>query len=198
LEYTLPPESALAHHYLDNLKGLEIGGSAHNVFGLNTQNVDFTKEFTVFKELEIDYCGRYLPVDIESPGDDIAVASRSQDFVVSSHVLEHFVDPIKALLEWYRVIKHGGFIFMIVPHRDRTFDSMRCRTTLQELLDRHAGFITLEPSVHIHYSVWITEDVVQLINHMNAKKIFPTPMTIMEVQDVDDKVGNGFTIVLKK
>ena len=31
-------ESALAHKYLDGLKGLEIGASAHNPFGLDTVN----------------------------------------------------------------------------------------------------------------------------------------------------------------
>jgi hypothetical protein len=29
-------ESKLAHQYLDGLKGIEIGGSAHNSFGLDT------------------------------------------------------------------------------------------------------------------------------------------------------------------
>jgi hypothetical protein len=33
-------ESTLAHRYLDGLKGLEIGGSYHNAFGLDTLNVD--------------------------------------------------------------------------------------------------------------------------------------------------------------
>ena len=33
-------ESAIAHKYLDGLKGIEIGGSAHNPFGLDTINVD--------------------------------------------------------------------------------------------------------------------------------------------------------------
>ena len=39
-------ESALAHDFLDGLKGLEIGGSYHNAFGLDTLNVDFTRELT--------------------------------------------------------------------------------------------------------------------------------------------------------
>jgi len=42
-------ESALAHKLLDGLAGLEIGGSAHNSFGLKTRNVDYTAELTCFK-----------------------------------------------------------------------------------------------------------------------------------------------------
>lgn len=41
-------ESALAHKLLDGLNGIEIGGSAHNSFGLNTRNVDYTKQMTPF------------------------------------------------------------------------------------------------------------------------------------------------------
>jgi hypothetical protein len=33
-------ESDIAHQYLDGLKGIEIGGAAHNPFGLDTINVD--------------------------------------------------------------------------------------------------------------------------------------------------------------
>ncbi len=39
-------ESQLAHKYLDGLKGLEIGGSEHNSFGLDTLNVDYTDDMT--------------------------------------------------------------------------------------------------------------------------------------------------------
>ena len=42
-------ESLLAKRYCRGL-GLEIGGSAHNAFGLNTLNVDYTKELTLFKK----------------------------------------------------------------------------------------------------------------------------------------------------
>ena len=37
-------DSQLAHKYLDGLKGLEIGGSAHNPFNLDTLNVDYTDD----------------------------------------------------------------------------------------------------------------------------------------------------------
>jgi len=184
------PQSALAHRLLDGLEGLEIGGSAHNAFGLNTKNVDVTDSTnTVFKLLELQLVNRTLPVDIVAPGDDLPVADESQDFVISSHVLEHFPDPIKALREWYRVIRKGGFIYMIVPHKDRTFDQPRPRTTLNELVERNRGG-SIAPAINEHYSVWITEDLVELIEYLE--------WNIVEVQDVDDKVGNGFTIVVQK
>jgi SAM-dependent methyltransferase len=181
-------ESALAHRLLDGLDGLEIGGSAHNPFGLKTRNVDYTAELTSFKQEEIKLCGEALPVDIVSPGDKLPLDPNSVDFVLSSHVIEHFPDPIKALKEWYRVVKPGGYLYIVAPHKERTFDKDRPRTTLAELIERHQT--GRQPDRYRdHCSVWITEDLVELIHWLG--------WTIVEVQDVDDKVGNGFCIVIQ-
>lgn len=184
------PESALAHRYLDGMQGLEIGGSTHNPFGLHAKNVDYTAETNQYKKLEEKFVGQALPVDIVAPGDAIPLPDNSQDFVVSAHVIEHFPDPIKALREWYRLIRPGGYIFMIVPHKERTFDKDEPRTTLQELIDRHEGKIIARPNKNDHSSVWITEDMVELVEHLG--------WNIVEVQEKDDKVGNGFTLVIQK
>jgi SAM-dependent methyltransferase len=186
------PPSRLALKYLRGLEGLEIGGSAHNPFGLKTKNVDFQAEpDTVFKKFEIEMCGKALPVDIVASGDDLPVPDQSQDFVISSHVIEHFFDPIKALLEWNRVIRPGGYIFVIAPHKERTFDKNRPRTPLVELIARHDGRIPRPAEdTHEHYSVWITEDFLELCRYLNLR--------VVDYQDVDDKVGNGFTIVVQK
>jgi glycosyltransferase involved in cell wall biosynthesis len=180
-------ESALAHKLLDGLEGLEIGGSAHNSFGLKTRNVDNTAELTCFKQEEIKLCGEALPVDIVSPGDQLPFEDSSVDFVISSHVIEHFPDPIKALKEWYRVVKPGGYLYIIAPHKERTFDKERNRSTLAELIERHETGKVPE-TLNDHCSVWITEDFVELIHWLG--------WNILHVQDTDDKVGNGFTIVI--
>gem|GEM_PF-781526 len=191
------PESALAHKYCRG-RGLEIGGSAHNPFGLNALNVDMTDSpETVFKREEIRLCGRSLPVDIVAWGDAIPRPNESQDFVVSSHVLEHFPNPIKALLEWDRLLRPGGVIFMIVPHKDRTFDRENARTPLQHLIDDYVKGNTEshgDPNGYDH--CWITEDVVELVRWMIDT--LGVQWEIIEVQDKDDKVGNGFAIVVRK
>jgi len=190
------PESKVAHRYLDGLTGLEIGGSAHNPFGLQTRNVDYFGDMdTDFKREEVRLCGQARPVDIVAPGDALPVPDESEDFIISSHVIEHFFDPIKTLGEWLRVVRPGGYIFVIVPHKDRTFDKERERTPLSELIDRHEGRIpppqeAPDPHKPQHFSVWITEDFLQLCEHLKLK--------VVEHHDVDDKVGNGFTVVLQK
>jgi SAM-dependent methyltransferase len=182
-------ESLLAHRLLDGLKGLEIGGSAGSPWGLDILNVDFSDSMdTIYKRAELEGFGEALPVDIIASGDDLPLPDESQGFVVSSHVLEHMPDPIKALAEWCRVIRPGGYILMIVPHRDRIFDKPRPRTPLAEVIRRHAT--GNYPRADDHHSVWITEDIVELVHYLG--------LGIVAVQDRDDKVGNGFAVVVQK
>lgn len=180
--------SALADKYLTDLRGLEIGGGAHNAFGLNTLNVDYTDELTEYKKAEIEACGEALWVDIIANGDDLPFKDKTVDFVVSSHVIEHFFDPIKALKEWARVSRK--YIYVICPHKERTFDREKPRTPLQELIDRHEGrIVNPDPDNHSHHSIWITEDFLELCNYLNLE--------VVEYLDVDDKVGNGFAVMIR-
>lgn len=189
------PESRLAHRYLDGLTGLEIGASAHNPFGLDTKNVDIADAFnrSVYKKRELQISGEVAPIDIIAPGDKLPVPDESVDFVISSHVLEHFADPIAALLEWYRVVKPSGYVYMIVPHMERTFDRDRERTVLTRLQARHAGTETVTPDPETgHASYWVTEDIVELVRGIGLD------WELIDFQDTDDKIGNGFAVVLRK
>uniref|UniRef100_A0A914QWC2 Methyltransferase type 11 domain-containing protein n=1 Tax=Panagrolaimus davidi TaxID=227884 RepID=A0A914QWC2_9BILA len=184
-------ESYMAHYLLDNLQGIEIGGSLHNPFCLNTINVDFTNETTIYKQHENKLSnGSFLKVDVIASGDKLPFNNETYDFVISSHAIEHFYDPIKTIKEWLRVIKIGGYVFMIIPHKELTFDKAKNRTTLNELLERHKNPDPNFVDNHVHHNVWITEDVIELCKNQNWK--------IVKVSDRDDKVGNGFIIVIQK
>lgn len=82
-------------------------------------------------------CGRQLireAVRLEGLPDE------SRDFVVSSHVIEHLANPLAALHEWRRVLKPGGLLLAVIPHREGTFDHRRPVTPLPHLVeDFHAG-----------------------------------------------------------
>lgn len=181
-------ESVLAHRYLDGLKGIEIGGSAHNPFGLDTINVDFYESMdTPFKEEEISRCGEALVVDVVAPGDALPFPDKSFDFIISSHVIEHFFDPIKALKEWERVATK--YIFIIFPNKKRTFDKHRPLTTLEELIARHDGSIINEGNFDDHHSVWVLANFMDLMRYLNFK--------VIEIEDPDKKAGNGTTILIQ-
>jgi SAM-dependent methyltransferase len=67
------------------------------------------------------------------------VADDAYDAVLASHVVEHLANPLGALAEWKRVVRPGGHLLLVVPHRDGTFDHRRPVTTLDHLrADREA------------------------------------------------------------
>jgi SAM-dependent methyltransferase len=178
-------DSALVHRRLDGLRGIEIGGAAHNDFHVDALNVDRSAALdTVYKRHERRECGRAMPVDVLAPGDALPFAADSFDFVLASHVIEHFPDPIRALLEWRRVARR--YVVLVVPHRDRTFDRDRPLTSVAELVERHAA--GLESEDDRHWSVWTLESFVELCEHLG--------LPVLEALDPDDKTGNGFIVVL--
>jgi SAM-dependent methyltransferase len=61
----------------------------------------------------------------------------SQDFVISSHVIEHMEDPIQVLSTYVRVLRPGGTVFMAVPDKRYTFDARRPVTPFDHLIADH-------------------------------------------------------------
>jgi SAM-dependent methyltransferase len=188
-------ESALAHQYLDRLRGLEIGGSIHNAFGLDTLNVDYSSDMgTDFKREELTLTKskngepEAMPVDIVANGDNIPVPDKSYDFVISSHVIEHFFDPIKAIKEWCRIAT--SYVFIICPQPTALeSDKTKPITPLQEICDRHSGLISPpEIDLHEHYTRWTSKSFLAMCDYLG--------LNVVTWQDPDDKVGNGFTIVI--
>ena len=182
------PESKLAHKYLDGLKGVEIGGSYHNAWGLDIINVDRADPPEGNGSREA--CGEDLPVHVIANGDKLLFEDKSFDFVISSHLLEHIFDPIKALKEWQRVARQ--YIFIVVPHKDRCNDKQRSVTTVTELIGRHRGTLKEsdegDSSIDAHHNVWTTESFLTLCKTLG--------FNVIDYLDVDDKVGNGFAIVI--
>ena len=46
-----------------------------------------------------------------------SVPDASLDWLFSSHCLEHLASPSRALVNWVRVVKPGGYLLLSVPHR---------------------------------------------------------------------------------
>ena len=61
------------------------------------------------------------------------VTTGSYDFVLSSHNLEHFANPVKALKEWQRVLRPGGSLILALPHYAKTFDHRRNPTPVTHM-----------------------------------------------------------------
>jgi SAM-dependent methyltransferase len=68
-------------------------------------------------------------------GSDIAeVGDETYEFVLSSHNLEHFANPMKALKEWQRITVKGGILVLVVPNYMHTFDHRRQPTSVSHML----------------------------------------------------------------
>lgn len=180
-------ESQLAHRLLDGKKGLEVGGGRHNQWGLDVTNVDrYPGMDTPYKLKEIELCGQAMPVDIVAPGDRIPVGDKSFDFVISSHVIEHIWDVIGALKEWERIARE--FIYIIVPQPEALeSDRGKLITSFDELQARHSGKAK-DPGTDEHHTRWTSGTFVDMCNRLGYN--------VHTVQDPDDKVGNGFCVVL--
>jgi SAM-dependent methyltransferase len=63
------------------------------------------------------------------------IPSAQYDFLLSSHVIEHIANPLKAIAEWCRVIKDDGNLIIILPDKDGTFDHNRKVTSFEHLID---------------------------------------------------------------
>jgi len=180
--------SRLAHQYLDGLDGIEIGAGVAGAFNLKgrCRNVDMPG--SPFAASQRKEWGRAAVVDLGAYADQLPLLDSSVEYVLTSHVLEHLWAPIRALREWYRVLKPQGLIFAVVPHPERTFDKGRPLTTLTELKARER-----EPDPHspaTHHSVFVPEIAVELFHRM-------IPCDIVQIQNPDDLRHDGFTLVAR-
>ena len=180
-------ESQLAHRYLDGLQGIEIGGSSHNSFGLNTLNIDNQEAVALYNGSQMQLAGWVLAVDVAAEAHALPFKDNQWDFVLSSHVLEHVFNPLKTLREWWRVTRSGGYIFTVFPHRDRcAFDSEQSITQLDELISRSENISGRGLG---HQTFWRLPDMLEALRYLD--------MPVVAQLDVDDKVGNGFTTVVE-
>ena len=49
--------------------------------------------------------------------------------------MEHVANPIKALIEWRRVLIEDGFLILVLPNKESNFDHFRPFTSIEHLVD---------------------------------------------------------------
>ena len=148
-----PPPRPLAHRsqylaYAAGRKGLEIGGPS-GVFRR------VLPAYAVLRELDganfasktvwegrisagrtFSYAkGRMGFQHIADATDLEPVHSGSYDIVLSSNCLEHVANPLKALIEWKRVLRPDGALILVLPNKVSNFDHWRETTRFEHILD---------------------------------------------------------------
>lgn len=62
--------------------------------------------------------------DYQASLDKLPFGSGSMEVIISRHSLEHVLDPVKALREWWRVLKSRGWVVIVLPDHG-TVDTMQ-------------------------------------------------------------------------
>lgn len=125
-------------------RGVEIGAFRTPLPGISP----------VYLDRFAEYAGEPTGADYYGDATDIPFGDSSLDYVASSHVLEHVANPLAALREWYRVLRHQGIIYAVIPDRRKTFDHPRPLTSLAHLLqDYQRGTTQVDPG-HIDEFVY--------------------------------------------
>lgn len=77
------------------------------------------------------------------------IPDASYDAVISSHVIEHFANPLGALAHWRRVTRSGGHLLIVAPHVSGTFDHRRPVTTLEHLVGDYEAAVAEDDLTHL-------------------------------------------------
>lgn len=101
-------------------------------------------------------CGKWplpgaRPVDLEKGGDALNLKYGEQDYIFSSHCLEHLVNPIEAIEYWKIHLKPGGVLFLYLPHPDMEY--------------------WLPQNCRKHLHSWQPEEIVKILEDLGFKNI---------------------------
>ncbi len=119
--------------------------------GLGIEIGAFTKPIEGIKPLYIDkfetFAGETCLLDYFGEAVSLPFHDNSLDYIANSHVFEHVANPVAALVEWYRVLKPGGVVYMVVPDKFYTFDAQRPLTPVVHMLeDFNKGVTDCDPT----------------------------------------------------
>jgi SAM-dependent methyltransferase len=141
------PDSGVYIGCVENKKGIEIGGPSilfktalplyqkiRSLDGVNFSG-ETIWEGKISSGLGYNYFGNKRGVQFISDAIDLAkITDDTYDFLLSSNCLEHIANPLKALIEWRRVLKSDGSLILVLPNKDNNFDRNRPTVTFEHLL----------------------------------------------------------------
>ncbi|MGZ3769130.1 MAG: class I SAM-dependent methyltransferase [Bdellovibrio sp.] len=191
--------------------GIEIGSGYQTIAPVSR---------TVLTDAYLEHGADKIYAKLITRSENLPFSDSTFNFVLSEHVLEHLTDPIQNILEWKRVLKSQGIIFLFLPHPDRTFDRLRPKTTLEHLIADHNNKnidgdathyqewkeLVIDKGLAPHYAsysedqtlnqgllhrhVWTTKEIVELLEYCGMEVLFSEDL----VPDRQD----SFVVVARK
>jgi SAM-dependent methyltransferase len=149
------------------LKALEIGGPSfffrsyfkiYNYLRLvdcvNFSSSNIWKQKTFDGAKNIYNFKKSLGIQYVSEGTNLEkIADNSYDVILSSHCIEHFANPIKAILEWKKKLKPNCYIVSAIPYSKYTFDHRREVTKIEHLIDDYKKDMSESDLTHLEESL---------------------------------------------
>lgn len=160
----------ISHHYLKG-KGIEIGAH-HNPFpkknDIEVTYIDKHKKNELIRLFPEITNHENIPenVIIDDGMYLDGFKNDSQDFVIASHVFEHFPSPLTALSNHLRVLKNGGILFYAIPLHNNFIDKNRDITSYTHLeLDHILWNDNRRKTSFGHLEEWKQECIENLFSH---------------------------------
>jgi SAM-dependent methyltransferase len=157
----IPHHHIYISHVADK-KGVEIGGPSIlfkttlplyqrvlSLDGVNFSNATVW-EGEIQQGLNYPFMRNRKGIQYISDATDLAqIKDGAYDFLLSSNCLEHIANPIKALMEWRRVIKNGGSLILVLPNKASNFDHRRPTTPFNHLLQDFNSDVSEHDLTHL-------------------------------------------------
>lgn len=106
-------EGEIIRYHITGDKIVDLG-CANNKTVPNAVGVDRIK-----KGDDVPFLNAVCDADVQADAEKrLPFDDGSQDTVIARHFLEHCIDPVEALTEWKRIVKHGGRVIIAVPNED--------------------------------------------------------------------------------
>jgi SAM-dependent methyltransferase len=141
-------------------EGIEIGALAWPLQVNDLARVKYVDRLTreqLLKQYPDLPPARIVEPDIICDGATLdAMSDSSFDFVVANHLLEHMPDPLRALDNWFRVLRPKGVLYLLVPDMLHTFDADRPLTSVDHMIKDNSNSTERDPRLDfVHYIEWV-------------------------------------------
>lgn len=137
-------------------KAVDIGGPSRIFHPLYRRSagidiVNFSTENTWGKlGKDFTFRGQKKGCVIKNDATDLKdISDDNYDAVLSSNNLEHIANPLKAVLEWKRILKRKGMLVILVPAKEYTFDHRRKTVSFTHLLEDYNNGVGEDDLSHL-------------------------------------------------
>ncbi|WP_169743630.1 glycosyltransferase [Methanolacinia paynteri] len=133
------------------------------------------------------------------------IKDESYDFCICNHVFEHMRDPIGAFINWMRILKSGGILYLSIRDASNPLDLGRDPTTLEHMIEDSMNVDISKDRSHFYECAkfWhrVSDDKVRDIAEANWRRGYSIHYhvfnnnTIDQILDYIHSSGINFTIL---